>query len=230
MRCDSACNAIHLAKYSEKSGLQSAVSDLRKTLCRLWAIYGGFTGIDAQSVAEIVNGTYRKSVFGSWRPTKSPRSLGLQARQDNDGSSHMSFTLFIDSAQLGPAPPYTGFCCHYRSRLSIFLSLSMRPILYLSPFWPLTAPLSTRGTASRIRQELSPPNYTVKHCHRPLMRTYYVSMDVLQPRSDQGTASQMVTSGVHSLQNIHKLPGCQGTDCGVRSAIERWKTTKNNTN
>ena len=27
------------------------------------------------------------------------------------------------------------------------------------------------------------------------MRTYYVSMDVLQPWSDQGTASQMVTSG-----------------------------------
>ena len=84
-------------------------------------------------------------------------------------------------------------------------SLSLRPIP-ISLFWPLTAPLSTRGTASRIRQELSPPNYTVKHCHRPLMRTYYVSMDVLQPRSDQGTASQMVPSGgPFSTTYIHMI-------------------------
>ena len=101
----------------------------------------------------------------------------------------MSSTLFIGIARLGPVPPYTDFS----SRLSLTLSLCASNTSL--SFWPLTAPLSTRGTASRIRQELSPPNYTVKHCHRPLMRTYYVSMDVLQPRSDQGTASQMVTSG-----------------------------------
>ena len=141
----------------------------------------------------------------------SPRSLV----QDGQRQS-LYIVSFIDQQhQLGAQISRhnrSWLLCLTRHSLSVSTHFSVLCVFWLSSIWVIVSAgrsrplISTRSSASGITQRIpTPPRLLPNIANTLLMRKHYVSLDVLQLRSDQGTVSPAgYILGVHSLH----LPNC----------------------
>ena len=136
----------------------------------------------------------------------SPRSLVPDGQRQS-----LYIVSFIDQQhQLGAKSLPTQISCHNRSwllcltrhSLSVPTHFSVLCVLSLSSIW-VSCPLAAHGPLYQpvavrpepLKEFPPPPGLLPNIANTLLMRKHYVSLDVLQLRSDQGTVSQPVTFG-----------------------------------